>query len=72
MAEIHSMVVFWVIIRQLKTIRVGLCALTWMASKTLLSKEDRLWDNSYSYDSVYNCLQCRRPRFDPWVGKIPR
>jgi len=17
------------------------------------------------------CLQCRRPRFDPWVGKIP-
>ena len=18
-----------------------------------------------------NCLQCRRPRFDPWVGKIP-
>ena len=18
------------------------------------------------------CLQCRRPRFDPWVGKIPR
>ena len=20
---------------------------------------------------VKNCLQCRRPRFDPWVGKIP-
>ena len=18
-----------------------------------------------------NCLQCRRPKFDPWVGKIP-
>ena len=18
------------------------------------------------------CLECRRPRFDPWVGKIPR
>ena len=20
---------------------------------------------------VKNCLQCGRPRFDPWVGKIP-
>ena len=20
---------------------------------------------------VKNCLQCRRPGFDPWVGKIP-
>ena len=22
-------------------------------------------------DSTSICLQCRRPRFDPWVGKIP-
>ena len=21
---------------------------------------------------MVKCLQCRRPRFDPWVGKIPR
>ena len=46
MAEIHSMVVFGVIIRQLKTVRVGLCALTWMASKTLFSKEDKLWETT--------------------------
>ena len=24
-----------------------------------------------SDDKVYICLQCRRPGFDPWVGKIP-
>ena len=33
--------------------------------------------DTYTYIYIYVCvcvyihLQCRRPRFDPWVGKIP-
>ena len=32
------------------------------------------WDNlaaSLVAEMVKNPLQCRRPRFDPWAGKIP-
>ena len=34
-------------------------AATWMELKTILLSE------------VGACLQCRRPGFHPWVGKIP-
>ena len=29
------------------------------------------WLDSHIYLYVRICLQCRRPGFDPWVGKIP-
>ena len=41
----------------------------------LLSYQDLLlpaaFNISYSSDGKSICLQCRRPGFDPWVGKIP-
>ena len=30
-----------------------------------------IWGFSGGSDSKSICLQCERPRFDPWVGKIP-
>ena len=42
----------------------------------LLSCQDLLlpaaFNISYGSDGKSICLQCRRPGFDPWVGKIPR
>ena len=26
---------------------------------------------SHTVQPAYQCRRCRRPRFDPWVGKIP-
>ena len=30
----------------------------------------QFWDSLVA-QKVKNCLQCRKPRFDLWVGKIP-
>ena len=35
------------------------------------SKDILSFDFSGGSDGKRNLLQCRRPRFDPWVGKIP-
>ena len=39
-------------------------------------KEPQTWNRSSANDSrpfnlLYRCLQCGRPRLNPWVGKIP-
>lgn len=33
--------------------KVGLHVLTQMTSKTLLSQENKLWNNNYLYESIY-------------------
>ena len=44
---------------------------TWLKR---LSSSRSLWQKGFSGSSADKepaCLQCRRPGFDPWVGKIP-
>ena len=39
--------------------------------KVLEQDTSRLKMGALPSDSAVICLQCRRPRFNPWVGKIP-
>ena len=39
---------------------------TWLSDWTELN-----WIYSWQFSRKRICLQCRRPGFDPWVGKIP-
>ena len=36
-----------------------------------LSHREELYSNVHLLSAYHVCLQCRRPGFDPWVGKIP-
>ena len=52
-----------------------LCLQHWRATSSPLELSDKLY-HVYSWDSlvaqtVKNPLQCWRPGFNPWVGKIP-
>ena len=47
--------------------------LYWFSRNNWLAIDrSRLWKSLYLASCVRICLQCRRPGFDPWIGKIPR
>ena len=45
--------------------------LQWMEDLGAENISNRVWNRVWLLSWHRNCLQCRRPRFDPWVGKIP-
>ena len=70
--------VLWVLTGTIQAVSTVGCGNFWCSSMSLSSGVRLNWNSSSTICGLpwglrrYRfCLQCRRPRFDPWLGKIP-